>query len=365
MTRKNSHHRIELGAAALAFALGSIVGLTSGCSTPASAKALEEPPPVAVETATVEERMIPRTVAVTGTLAANREADVASDGAGRVVATFVERGDRVSAGTPLARLDARAAALGSAEAFATEAGLRAQDENARLERERAERLFAENVISRAERDRLVTNSAATSHTLSAARARAGLAQKGVSDSLIRAPFAGVVVDRGVELGEYVAPGRSVATIVDLSTLRLELAVPEPAMAAVSAGKTVTFGVAAYPGREFSGVITRLSPKLRTQSRDQLVEVGVDNASGTLSPGMFAVARLTTGQDRLPTIPVSAIAGRAPAERVFVVRNSRVEERIVSTGARQDGRAPVKKGLAVGEVVVKNPTDSVRDGARVK
>ena len=365
MKKSNSPHRTELGVLALAFALGSVVGLTSGCSSPASAKALEETTSIAVETAAVEEHSIPRTVTVTGTLAANREADVASDAAGRVVATFVERGDRVQAGAPLARLDARAAALGSAEAFAAEAGLRAQNDNARLECERAERLFAEGVISRAERDRIVTNCAATSHSLSAARARAGLAQKGVSDALIRAPFAGVVVVRGVELGEYVAPGRNVATIVDISTLRLELAVPEPAMTSVSAGKTVTFEVSAYPEHEFSGVITRLSPKLRAQSRDQLVEVEVDNANGKLNPGMFAVARLVTGHDRLPTVPVTAITGRAPAERVFVVKNSRVVERVVSTGARRDGRAPVKKGLAAGEVVVTNPTDAVRDGARVK
>ena len=365
MTPQNSNRRTELGVLALAFALGSILGLTSGCSSPASAKALEAAGPVAVETVSVEESPIPRTVVVTGTLAANREAAVASDAAGRVVATFIERGDRIQAGAPLARLDARAAALGSAEAFAAEAGLRAQNDNARLECERAERLFAEGVISRAERDRIVTNCAATLQSLSAARARAGLAQKGVSDALVRAPFAGVVVDRGVELGEYVAPGRSVATIVDISTLRLELAVPEPAMTAIRTGKTVTFEVSAYPEHEFSGVITRLSPKLRAQSRDQLVEVEVDNASGKLNPGMFAVARLVTGHDRLPTVPATAIAGRAPAERVFVVKNSRIEERVISTGARRDGRVPVKKGIATGEVVVNNPTDAVSDGARVK
>ena len=148
-------------------------------------------------------------------------------------------------------------------------------------------------------------------------------------------------------------------------MRLELAVPEAATSAVTTGGTVTFDVAAHPGREFSGIVTRLSPKLRTQSRDQLVEVEVDNAGGPLRPGMFAVARLVTGHDRLPTIPVTAITGRAPAERAFVVQNGRIEERIVSTGARRDGRAPVKKGLRAGEVVVDNPGDAVRDGARVK
>ncbi len=364
MTQSNNH-RIEIGVALLAFVVGSALGLNTGCSSPASAHALSETPPVAVETVRVEERAIPRTVVLTGTLAANREAEVASDAAGRVVATFVERGDEVRAGAPLARLDARAAALGSAEASATAAGLRAQDDNAKLECDRAERLYAENAISRAERDRVAASCAVASHSLSAAYARAGLAQKGVSDSLIRAPFAGVVVDRGIELGEYVAPGRSVATIVEISRLRLELAVPEAATAAVGAGGTVTFEVAAHPGREFSGAIARLSPKLRAQSRDQLVEVEVDNASGALRPGMFAVARLVTGEERLPTIPATAITGRAPAERAFVVENGRVEERVISTGTRRDGRAAVKKGLRAGEVVVDKPGDGVRDGVRVK
>jgi RND family efflux transporter MFP subunit len=365
MTQSISKHRVEIGAGVVAFALGSILSLTSGCSSPASAASRAEPAPIAVEKATAEERGIPRTIALTGTLVANRDAEVATDAAGRVLATFVERGDVVQAGAPLARLDARAAALGSAEASATAAGLRAQDENAKLECERAERLFAENAISRAERDRIATSCAAASHSLSAAYARAGLAHKGVSDAMIRAPFTGFVVDRNVDVGEYVAPGRTVATIVELATLRLELAVPEAATAAVKAGGTVTFEVAAYPGRDFSGVIGRLSPKLRPQSRDQLVEVEIDNANGVLRPGMFAVARLLVGEDKLPAIPVTAVTGRAPAERVFVIKNGRLEERVVSTGGRIGDRVAVKKGLAAGEVIVARPTDAVRDGVSVK
>lgn len=362
----NTHLRFELGVGALAFAVGSLLTLTSGCSSPAAAAVTrEEAAPVAVEKATVDERAVPRTVALTGTLVANREAEVASDAAGRVLATFVERGDLVASGAPLARLDARAAALGSAEAAATAAGLRAQDENARLECERAERLFAEKAISRAERDRTATACSAASSTLSAANARAGLAHKNLSDALIRAPFAGVVVERTVDVGEYVAPGRTVATLVEIRTLRLELAVPEAVTSAVSAGGTVTFDVTAHPGREFSGVVGRLSPKLRAQSRDQLIEVAIDNADGALRPGMFATARLVIGEDRLPSVPASAVVGRSPSERVFVVKNSRVEERIVSTGVKSGDRVAMRKGVLAGEVVVLSPNEKLTDGATVR
>jgi RND family efflux transporter MFP subunit len=365
MTSSTSSQRVEIGIGALAFALGSILGLTSGCSSPAAAAALSEPTPIAVVTTVVDERPVPRTIVLTGTLTANRETEVASDGAGRVLATFIERGDEVKAGAPLARLDARAAVLGNAEASASAAGLRAQDENAQLECQRAERLFAENAISRAERDRVRTNCQAATHSLSAADARASLARKSVSDAIVRAPFTGTVVDRNVDVGEYVSPGRPIATIVELRTLRLELFVPEPATAAVGSGGKVSFEVAAYPGREFSGAITRLSPKLRTASRDRVVEVEIDNSTGTLKPGMFAVARLVVGEERLPSLPESAVTGRAPSERVFVVKNSRAEERVISTTGRSGDRVAVQKGVAPGEVVIEKPSDAIRDGVRVK
>jgi membrane fusion protein (multidrug efflux system) len=365
MTVFNSSHRIEVGAGVLAFAAGSLLGLASACSSPAEAKERSAIAPISVETTLVEARSLPRTVALTGTLVANREAEVASDAAGRVLATFVERGDVVPAGAPLARLDARAARLGNAEAAAMAASLRAEEEHAKLECARAERLFAENAISRAERDRAATACAASTHSLAAADARAGLAQKGLSDATVRAPFSGEIVERRVDIGEYVAPGHTIATLVETRVLRVELAVPESATASVKVGGSVTFGVAAYPGREFTGVLLRLSPKLRTQSRDQLVEVEVDNTSGALRPGMFVTADLTVGERTVPSVPVSAVSGRAPAERAFVVKNGRVEERIVATSTRRGDRVFVTKGLAAGEAVVLRPSERVRDGVFVK
>ena len=122
---------------------------------------------------------------------------------------------------------------------------------------------------------------------------------------------------------------------------------------------------AHPGRDFSGTIGRLSPKLRLESRDQLVEVEIDNANGVLRPGMFAVAHLLVGEDKLPTVPITAVGGRAPSERVFVIKDARAEERIVSTGGRIGNRVAVKKGLATGEVVIARLSDAVRDGVNEK
>ncbi len=367
MTSLLSRRRIEMGTLLTAFGLGSLLGLTTGCSSPASAAPPErEPAPIRVATVVAETRAVPHTIALTGTLVAARAAEVAADGAGRVVAILADRGDLVEAGAPLARLDARSAALARAEAGASAAALLAQQANAELECERAGRLFAGNAISRAEFDRISTGCATSTHSVDAARAREGMASKSLSDSLVRAPFRGIVAERRVEVGDYVAPGRSVISLVDTSTLKLELAVPETAIPNVAGGKRVSFTVAAYPAREFSGNVSRQAPNLSPKSREQIVEVAVDNADGALRPGMFAAARLVVGEDRLPLVPQSAVNGVAPTERVFVVNeSSRLEERIVATGERLGDRIAIKKGVAAGDKLVTQITPAIRDGVRVQ
>jgi len=366
MTSKIRSTRLELPLAALTLgALASLFG--SGCSTPAEAASPPaEAAPITVDAVVAEARGIPRTLTLTGSLVANRQADVAADAGGKVVATFAERGDLVEAGAVLARLDSRAAALSQAEASASAAAMIAQDQNAKLECERATRLFAANAISRAEFERTSTSCSTSTHSAQAAQARAGLAAKMLGDAQIRAPFRGVVAERRVTLGDYLSAGQTLLTLVDASTLRLEIAVPETAISQVSAGRPVSFQVASYPDRDFSGRVARLSPNLRPASRDQIVEVAVDNADGTLRPGMFATARLAIGEDRLPVVPGSAVVGQAPSERVFVIsRERRVEERVVATGARKGAEIAITKGVNAGESVIARPNAEVRDGVRVK
>ncbi len=357
---------LEITAATLAFAAGSLVGLTSGCSSPAAAAPPERAAtPVNADTVVAEARAVPLSIALTGTLLAAREADVAAEGSGRVVAVLGDRGDSVEAGTPLARLDARAASLARREAGASAAGVVAERANAELECARAERLFASKVISRAEYDRTTASCATTTHSADAALARAGLAAKTLSDAVIRAPFPGVIAERNVEVGDYVNPGGKIMTIVDVSTLKLEVAVPETAVPSVAVGRTVTFAVAAYPEREFTGTVKRLSPSLRLVSRDQVIEVSVDNAEGALRPGMFATARLETGETRFPVVPQTAVLGRAPSEHLFVVGpGSKVEERVIATGDRVGVGIAVVRGVAPGERVIAKPHAAVRDGVVV-
>lgn len=367
MTRTVTPRSLELTTAAIAFSLGSVVGLTSGCSTPAAAALPErETQPVKADAVVAEARAVPRTISLTGTLLAAREAEVAAEASGKVVAIAVDRGDRVTTGAPLARLDARAAVLARAEANASAAGITSQKESAEIDCARAERLFASNVISRAEYDRTLASCTTSAHSVDAALARAGLAQKSLSDAVVRAPFAGMIAERRVEVGDYVNAGRTVLIVVDIATLKLELSVPETQVASIAEGRVVSFEVASYPERHFTGTVKRIAPSLRKASRDQLVEVEVDNSDGMLRPGMFANARVAVGEDRYPVVPLTAVRGKAPTEHLFVVRpDFLVEERAIATGDRAGSGVAVVRGLSAGEMVVAAPSAAVRDGVKVQ
>jgi membrane fusion protein (multidrug efflux system) len=338
----------------------------AGCATPeAKARSLTTEAAVAVPLREVVARPVPKSLLLTGTLVANRESDLAADAAGKVVATFAERGERVQQGQPLARLDARGAALTQAEARARVESARVEQAHATLECQRAEHLFRVNAISRAEFDRSRAGCDGAKHAAAAASAREGMAVKSIGDATIRAPFAGEVVERYVNVGEYVQPGTRVATVVDLDSLWLEIAVPESSMAHVRERQSVRFQVAAYPGETFTGEVRYLGAALRRAGRDLMVEATVANTGRRLRPGMFATARIDTGSTALPVVPASALLGSGRSRRAFVVREQTLEERVVLVGDPVGDGFAVLSGVKPGERVAGRTGNDVKDGARVR
>ena len=127
--------------------------------------------------------------------------------------------------------------------------------------------------------------------LHGARARITLAQKTLADTVVRAPFSGVVAQRMVSVGDYVTKGMKVAVVVRVNPLRVELTDPEQFVSAMSAGQPVSFEVDAYPDRTFEGKVRYVSPPLETSQRAPTVEAIVPNPGGVLKPGLFASARI--------------------------------------------------------------------------
>jgi membrane fusion protein (multidrug efflux system) len=207
---------------------------------------------------------------------------------------------------------------------------------------------------------------ATAAAAQAALAREDLAAKAVGDAIIRAPFAGVVDEKMVTVGEYVRAGSPVATVVELDPLRLELTVPESYVGQVSENQEVRFDVAAYPDAEpRTGVVKYLGGAMRRQSRDLVVEAVVPNKDGKLRPGMFAIAHLKVGELPMPVVPQAAVRQDSEAARVYVVREGRLEERLVQLGLKTGSEIAIVAGVKPGEKVVAKVTDEIRDGLKVE
>jgi RND family efflux transporter MFP subunit len=338
----------------------------SGCkSSSADDKGKTELPPISVKTATVGEVEAPITLRISGTLRGLRETDLAANATGRVTSTSVERGAEVKAGQVLAQLDVRAAAISASEANAMAESARASAAQAKLECSRAENLKASGSISQAEYDRLAANCRTSTLGVEASSARAQMAAQNVGDGSVRAPFAGVITERYVDVGEFVRADSRVVTLVSTETLRLELSVPEAQASKVKEGADVYFHVATFPERRFTGKLRFVSGAIRATTRDLVAEALVDNADKALLPGMFADIELTTGTRKLPGIPKEAILEKDGRSRAFFVVDGRLQERVLSTVPAVGSLIPVLKGASTGDVVAEGDLKTFANGQRTR
>jgi RND family efflux transporter MFP subunit len=378
----------------------------SGCSrSEADYQAAKAAPPlpIAIRTAPAVARALPRALDVTGTLNGDAQTDVAAETDARVVRVNVERGVVVEAGAVLAQLDQQDALNQLHEAEAMEAqtaaklGLapdrafdasqtpevrqaRVTAERMELEHRRYERLIAQGLVSQSEYDlkrndhlaqkeqlaARINEARQTYQTLQAQRARVAMTRKTLADTTIRAPYSGLIVEKHVNVGQYVQRGTRVATLVRVDPLRVELAVPESAVASVKRGQHVAFWVQTYPGRTFEGWIAYVGPALKADARALVVEALVPNASGALQPGLFATARIELPAGApTPFVPASAVQTDAGLSRVFVVTSERAEQRFVQLGREVNGQVEIVRGLRVGERVATNPPEGLTDGSAVR
>ncbi len=308
----------------------------------------------------VIEEPAPDLLPLTGRLTADQRADVTADTQGKVTEVYVKRGQRVRKGDPVVRLDVRGAAMQSAEATANLASARAEKRNAEIECARSERLYAQGAITKSEADRTATRCESAGSQVSAATARASVIAKGVSDGIVRAPFDGVVSAKFVTVGEWVAPGRSLFTLVDADPLTIELSVPESSVHQVKLGQPVELTMVSAPGKKYQAKVTRLAAEIGS-SRSMIAEATLEPAPG-LVPGMFAEASVVVGQTTRPVIPRSAAVLRGKDWHVFVVKDAEIEDRVVQIApAATSNEVAVTQNLEKDEIVVLAPTETTADG----
>jgi RND family efflux transporter MFP subunit len=277
----------------------------------------------------------------------------------------------VARGQPLASLDQREA--GDAVRAARAALLQAQVAEARAAREleRAEGLRGAGLLTRQGLEDAHTARAAAAAATELAAAQLDAAEIRVAKAVIRAPFDGVVAARGVNVGdrvEHMGGGDPLFEVVDDRVLDLTMAVPSQRLDAVRVGQAVQFQVDAAPGRVFTGKVTYVNPSVDPGSRAGRVVAEVANRDGRLRGGLFAKARIVTGERRgilrVPRAALQAWDTDAGTAEVFVVAGATARRRAVRTGADAGDLVEVSGGLGAGERVATRGAYNLREGDRV-
>lgn len=321
------------------------------------------PAPVKGSTAKAAERAFPRFLRVTGQLTGLHDAVVAADSTGRVLTAPVERGSIVKAGDVLATLDDRQAKLVLAEANAAAELAKSRLALAKNEQERNKPLAEKKAVADADYQKLLTEVTAYEAEVAGAVSRQEQAQKTLDDSVIRAVTGGVVAERMVDPGEYVRVDSAVARVVDQSTMRLVLNVPETEVGGLEIGQTVEFTTAAFPGQTFKGKLKFLGAAMREASRDLVIEASVDNADGKLRAGFFCDARILMREEKAVAVPEDALRIEGSRRKVFVVTQDTqtLSERLVEVGETRDGFTEIRRGVAKDETVLVKPPAEAADG----
>jgi membrane fusion protein (multidrug efflux system) len=317
-----------------------------------------------VQLAPVEVRSMPRLLTLTGSVIANRQSEIAANVPGRVMSTSIERGQKVKQGELLVQIDTGSTAF-SAQASKAQAQLAdTQAVQAKSDCTRAESLFAQGVIAQAEYDRQKTLCQVQELQAKAASASAGMTSKMLSDATIRAPFAGAIGERYVNVGEYVQPGTRIASVYVFDPVRVTISVPEAAVSLVHEGQTLDVHVSAWPDRTFPAKVEYLSPALRQNTRDLIIEATASNGDAALRPGMFATVALSVGEESVATVPADAIVADGTVKRLYVARDGKAFELVVGTGVTKDGRTAVTENFEEGARVIVKPPVGIKDGAPI-
>jgi RND family efflux transporter MFP subunit len=331
----------------------------------------EDPPETGVTSGVPVEIIVVNTtditdfVDATGTVNALYDADVSAETSGRVERILKDVGNRVSAGDVVIELDGTTQRLNLQQ---NEARLRmAEASRTKAERDlrRMEGLFKESDISESELEqaRLIAEQAIGEYEL--AEAAYGLARKALNDTGIESPFDGEVTGVYAEIGEMVAPGQIVYTVVQADTVEIKADLSAADIGRVRKRLPVEIYSTAFPDTCFPGVVSAVAVKAGEATRTFPIEIVAENEDHLLKPGMLADVRIVTGNRQgVIAIPPDAVLERDGREVVFVERNGVAIEKEVEVSGEQSEQIMVLSGLIAGERLIVVGQHSLEDGRAV-
>ena len=318
-------------------------------------------PPQTVATGKVEWQDWQTRLQAVGSLRAAKGADLALEVGGLVDAIAFNSGDEVAAGTVLLRLRAD-------DDIAHLRALEATAELANVTLQRDQRQLLAQAVSQATIDTDAAN-------LKNVRAQVAQQQATIDKKTLRAPFAGRLGLRAVDVGQYLTAGTAVVTLQSLDPIYADFHLPQQALAQVKIGQLVSVRVDTWPDQSFQGFIEAIDPKVDTTTRNVMVRAKLANPDHTLLPGMFARVEIDTSAPvRQLTLPQTAIAHSPYGDTIYVVDQKGVDAKgqpqlvarqtFVTTGPTRGDQIAVLKGLKEGDTVVIAGQNKLRNGTVV-
>jgi membrane fusion protein, multidrug efflux system len=297
----------------------------------------------------------------TGTLRAVRGADLSAQASGVVDQLAIDSGSEVPAGKVLLRLKPN-------DDYAKLLQLQAAAELADQTLKRDQEQFAAQAISQANIDTDVS-------TQKSAHAQVAAQEALIEEKIVRAPFAGRVGIRQVDLGQYLTAGTTVVTLQALDPILIDFYLPQQALAQVKIGRPVTATIDTYPGQTFAGIVESINSKVDPASRNVQIRASLHNADRRLVPGMFASVSIEYGDKHQPvTLPQTAVTYNVFGNTVYVVEQNGVDDkghpkllaqqRFVKLGPTRGDQVAIESGIKPGETVVIAGQIKLRNGVPV-
>jgi membrane fusion protein, multidrug efflux system len=296
-----------------------------------------------------------------GTARASNGADLAAEIGGVVDQINFESGQTVAAGTVLLRLRPNDDAAKLAQ-------LQANADLANVTLQRDQKQLAAHGVAQATVDSDAAN-------LKVTRAQVDAQQAVMAEKVIRAPFAGRLGVRQVDLGQFIAAGTAIVTLQQLDPMFVDFYLPQQALGQTADGQVVEVTADAWPGRTFQGHISSLNSKIDPSSRMLQVRASAANPDGALLPGMYVNVSIATGEPRsLVTIPAAAVAYNPYGSLVYIVHDDKdaqgkdehvVKQQFVTTGEARGDQVSILKGVTATDVVVTAGQLKLHNGSVVK
>ncbi|HVO35551.1 MAG TPA: efflux RND transporter periplasmic adaptor subunit [Gemmatimonadales bacterium] len=348
-------------------------GAKSAGGTAASGTAADAPNAATLnstDVAVARRQVLRAGIPLSGALEAKVKITVGAPLAEQLVDVYVNEGDRVQQGQPLARFKDQVLQAAAAYARADVESQRMNVRVAEAESARSVALFGEGAIAQRDRDNALA-------ALQAARARESLAESQAANSedrlktaTLTAPAAGVISKRYAQAGDRVDNGKPVFELVDTRVLQLSASVPTEWLPELRVGRPVRLTIAQLDSSQVSGQIARINPTADPATRQIQIYVDVPNPGERLVGGLFASGRVVTREaPNAVAVPKEAVRyeGEDRTPYVYAISQGRIARRRVAVGVADDDQSLVEiaTGVAPGDTVIIGPIEGLADGAPVR